>query len=281
MKTIFSRSTDSKGKRKQWHFGACSETGFFRKENQDRMGRASYHGGEIYVVSDGMGGHKGGSIAAEMTVQTLLDELSHQEEPTSLFDLLKHAFQYANQVVYERGHSNESVTKGMGATAVVMLTKGAKILVGHVGDSRAYLFDNNKRLHLLTKDHTRVQRMVDDGLLSEAEAENHPDASILERAIGHLPTVKSTISKWRRLRCGEQILLCSDGLSGYVSDKEIANALSICTEPSESAELLTALALKKGGEDNVTVQVIRYGDQPKIAVFKKLSAVLSIRLLSR
>jgi len=244
-----------------WSNGARSETGFVRGENQDRMGQARSPFGTIHVVSDGMGGHRGGGLAAEITVEALIDALGRETNPTALPKSLEQAFQHANHVVYERGHSNDPATDGMGATAVVLLTSGRNMLLGHVGDSRAYLFSRKKnQLRRLTKDHTRVQTMIDSGMLQPSEAETHPDASVLERAIGHRPTVKVDISRWQRLRPGDHLLLCSDGLSGYVTDKEIAAVFRNNMNPAELTDLLVALALTKGGEDNVTVQVIRYGN---------------------
>ncbi len=241
---------------KKWSVGARSETGYVRNENQDRMSYVKAPFGDIYIVSDGMGVHRGGALAAELTVETLNQSLSRIDFTSSDSNTIECAFEEANEVVYNRGHLGNADTEGMGATAVVLLVAQFQVMVAHVGDSRAYLFTGENKLDRLTKDHSRVQRMIDAGILTPAEASAHPDASILERAIGASPTVKIDISSWLPLREGDQILLCSDGLHGYVSDTEIAAILSNQGTPQELVDQLVKLALEKGGEDNVTVQLI-------------------------
>jgi protein phosphatase len=203
-----------------------------------------------------MGGHRGGAIAAELTVETLNQSLSRLDAISIDPNAIRAAFEKANAVVYERGHAGNADTEGMGATAVMLLVTQCQVMVAHVGDSRAYLFTPENKLERLTKDHSRVQRMIDAGILTPAEAAVHPEASVLERAIGTSPTVKVDISSWISLREGDQILLCSDGLHGYVSDAEIAAILGNQGAPQELAGQLVNLALEKGGEDNITIQLI-------------------------
>lgn len=241
---------------KRWSVGARSETGYVRNENQDRMSYVQAPFGDIYIVSDGMGGHRGGAVAAGLTVETLNQSLSGLDSISIGPNVLKDAFEEANAVVYERGHAGDADTEGMGATAVVLLVAQCQVMVAHVGDSRAYLLTRENKLERLTKDHSRVQRMIDSGILTPAEASVHPEASVLERAIGTSPTVKVDISSWIPLREGDKILLCSDGLHGYVSDTEIAAVLSNRGAPQELVGQLVNLALEKGGEDNITIQLI-------------------------
>lgn len=242
----------------RWSVGARSETGYVRTENQDRMSRVRADIGDIYVVSDGMGGRRGGAIAAELTIQALRQQLSAVRTTSSLEVEIKQAFDAANQAVYEQGHSGNVETEGMGATVVFLLAAGSNVMVAHVGDSRAYLFNRRGQLRRLTRDHSRVQRMIDSGVLTPAEAEAHPDAGLIERAIGNKPTVEVEIHPWLRMARGDQILLCSDGLCGYTEDAEIAAVLAKRGNPQEAASELVKLALAKGGEDNITVQVLRY-----------------------
>lgn len=246
----------------QWSVGARSETGYVRNENQDRMSRVRAPFGDVYIVSDGMGGHRGGALAAKLTIEALTRSLSRIRSVSAVPVETKHAFEEANKTVYERGHSGIAETQGMGATAVVLLVERSQAMVAHVGDSRAYLFALGE-LRQLTKDHTRVQRMVDAGTLTAAEAASHPDASILERAIGVSRDVAVDISAWIPLHEGDRILLCSDGLHGYVPDNEISVILGNQTPPQELADRLVNRALEKGGEDNITVQLIEYGRQRK------------------
>ena len=188
----------------KWSVGARSETGYVRTENQDRMSRVRADIGDIYVVSDGMGGHRGGAIAAELTIQALRQQLSAVRTTSSLEVAIKQAFDAANQAVYEQGHSGNVETEGMGATVVFLLAAGSKVMVAHVGDSRAYLFNRRGQLRRLTRDHSRVQRMIDSGVLTPAEAEAHPDAGLIERAIGNKPTVEVEIHPWLRMARGDQ-----------------------------------------------------------------------------
>jgi serine/threonine protein phosphatase PrpC len=244
-----------------WTAGARSETGYVRNENQDRMSRVRCREGFAYIVSDGMGGHKGGAEAAELTVRTLERHLSAPEDAASIEETIREAFVAANASVYEAGHLGDPQTEGMGATAVVCVTTHSSALVAHVGDSRAYLHRGG-HLTRLTRDHTRAQSLVAAGLLSPADAENNPDASILARAIGQLPTVDVDIGTWLKLKPGDELLLCSDGLCGEADDLEILRVLQRDARPQRLADRLVALALRKGGRDNVTVQLIRYGRRP-------------------
>ncbi|SCX86098.1 protein phosphatase [Nitrosospira sp. Nl5] len=246
----------------QLSVGARSETGYVRNENQDRMGCVRAAFGDVYIVSDGMGGHRGGALAAELTVQALTQGLSHIRSVAGIPAETKRAFEEANRTVYEQGHSGAMETRGMGATAVVLLVAGSRAIVAHVGDSRAYLFAR-RELRQLTKDHSRVQRLVDAGMLTAAEAMSHPDASLLERAMGTSLDVTVDISPWIPLHAGDQVLLCSDGLHGYVADSEIGTILGQDATVQELTDQLVNRALQKGGEDNITVQLIEYGRRRK------------------
>lgn len=244
---------------KRWlEVGALSETGYVRGENQDRMSGSVSPVGHLYIVADGMGGHKGGALAAELTVDALRKHIGESPADKPLEILLRNAFAEANRIVYERGHSGDRETEGMGSTGVLLLVSGDTAKVAHVGDSRAYIFRNG-RLSCLTTDHTRVQRMIDAGMLTPEEAEGHPDSSVLERAIGNRPEIVVDISDDLPLIEGDAFLLCSDGLSGYVSDSEIETVLKSHASVQEIPGFLVGLALGKGGGDNITVQYIQFG----------------------
>jgi serine/threonine protein phosphatase PrpC len=243
----------------QWVLGARSETGYVRTANEDRMGFIRAPFGNVYVVSDGMGGYRGGALAADLTVNTLRQALSSATaDQASVPDRVREAFAAANQAVFERRRHDDPDTRNMGATAVVLVTAGTRVLVGHVGDSRAYLV-RSRSLRRLTTDHTRVQRMVEAGVLTMAQAAEHPSANVLDRAIGNQPTVEVDLSGWIELIPRDMFLLCSDGLTGYAQDSEIEKVLRMRGSPQELADNLVNLALSKGGEDNVTVQLVRFG----------------------
>lgn len=238
--------------------GALSETGYVREENQDHMSGRILPLGHVYIVADGMGGHKGGAVASELTDKGLQENIAAAPAGAPVNEVLKNAFRQVNEIVYKKAHSGDPATEGMGSTAVVVLISGAYARVAHVGDSRAYLFRDNK-LKRLTKDHTRVQKMIDLEMITAKQAIDHPDASVLERAIGTQPSVEVDISDPIQLKDGDTLFMCSDGLSGYVADGAIESVMSEQLPVQEIPKRLVALALKKGGEDNITVQVIRYG----------------------
>jgi serine/threonine protein phosphatase PrpC len=242
-----------------WVRGARSETGYVRKANEDRMGWTPTAFGDVYVVSDGMGGHLGGALAAELTIRSLQEALARIPPDSLRFaDGVREAFAAANEEVHSHRNPDDPETCEMGATAVALITSNRRFMVAHVGDSRAYLWRSATGLRRLTRDHTRIQRMIDGGLLTPEQAAVHPDASMLDRAVGHQPSVQADVSDWMAVVAGDRILLCSDGLCGYVSDEEIAQILSAEEDPQRATDRLIECALIKGGEDNVTVQLIGY-----------------------
>ena len=251
--------------------GALSETGYVRDENQDRMSWSPVPLGQLYIVADGMGGHNGGALAAEIAVQELQRHVSQAPVGEPVEKVIHAAFKKANETVYEKAHSGDPATEGMGTTAVLLLISGQVANLAHVGDSRAYLYRNG-RLAQLTTDHTVVQRMVQAGLLKPEEAADHPDASVLERAIGSKPDIEVDIRN-ELLREGDAILLCSDGLSGYVADAQIESVLRSQGTVRETAENLVKLTLEKGGKDNVTVQLVQYGARKEAPAARPTIAV--------
>ena len=237
--------------------GALSETGYTREENQDRMSGARVPLGHLYIVADGMGGHKGGALAAQMAVEELQRHIGQAAAGETADGVIEGAFKAANDAVYKRSSSGDAAVAGMGTTAVLALILGRVAKLAHVGDSRAYLF-RNRRLSQLTTDHTIVQRMIEAGMLKPEEAADHPQSSVLERAIGSAPTVGVDIRD-HQLEEGDALLLCSDGLSGYVAADKIEAVLRADGAVQDTTINLVRLALEAGGRDNVTVQLIRYG----------------------
>nr|WP_255208843.1 protein phosphatase 2C domain-containing protein [Paraburkholderia youngii] len=238
--------------------GARSETGYVRSENQDRMCWMRVPLGDVFIVSDGAGGHAGGALAAAITVRVLQAELATLADFSSAPARLARALAAANEAVYRRGHSTSSGNPAsMCATAVVLVATHTHMLVAHVGDSRAYRFSRDGGLELLTRDHSRVQRLVDSGQLAAADALSHPESNVLERAIGFQPSVDAEIGVIRRIGAHDTLLLCSDGLNGYIDEARIASVLAQEATGQRIADSLVALALDAGGEDNVTILVVR------------------------
>jgi protein phosphatase len=218
-----------------------------------------------------MGGHNGGALAAETAVEELQRHISQAPVSEPVLQVIQAAFKKANESVYEKAHCGDPATEGLGTTAVLLLISGQVANLAHVGDSRAYLYRNG-RLSQLTTDHTVVQRMVQAGMLKPEEAADHPDASVLERAIGSKPDIEVDIRN-ELLREGDAILLCSDGLSGYVADAQIESVLRSQGTVRETAENLVKLTLEKGGKDNVTVQLVQYGTKKEAPAARPTIAV--------
>lgn len=235
----------------------ASEKGL-RDENQDCMSWKQVPWGELFIVADGMGGHKGGAIAAKMTVEGLEKHLT-QMQRGGFEKALREAVQRVNEQIYSEAHSGNPETESMGCTLVVaLISADGELQFGHIGDSRAYLFRKG-HLRRLTKDHTTLQRMLDAGMLTAEEARNHPDASVLSRAVGSKPEVEIEIGEPVKLEEGDALLLCSDGLSGFVEDRQIRQTVQRQSEIQRVPRALVDLALKSGSDDNITLQFARFG----------------------
>ena len=236
--------------------GSVCETGNYREDNQDRMGACSVALGNLYIVADGMGGHRAGGLAAELTVRGLQKYIGEAEADASAEEVFETAFERVNREIHHESYSGDPEIEGMGSTALVLLITDRTARLAHVGDSRAYLY-RERRLKQLTRDHTLVQKMVDAGMLTPEQANRHPDASVLSQAMGNNPDVDVEISVPISIEQDDLILLCSDGLSGFVSDAEMEQVLQAKTPIQKTAEKLADLALINGGNDNITIQLIR------------------------
>jgi protein phosphatase len=209
--------------------------------------------GPLFVVADGMGGHAAGEVASAVAVQAALDHWS-QGTPGPPPQALRAAFRAANVAVYdaavEPGH------RGMGTTIVGATFAGHEAIVGHVGDSRAYLVHGGECVQL-TGDHSRVGEMVRMRLLSPEEAAQHPARSQLTRSLGSDPGVQVDLTR-QPIEAGDALVLCTDGLWDLVARAEMADAFAT-SQPASAAALsdtIVDLAIKRGGSDNVTAAVI-------------------------
>lgn len=242
--------------------GAVSETGQ-REQNQDRMTGFNSPFGAVYLVADGMGGHKGGAEASRMVAESFSRHLMASPASSPPQDALTLAVRLANLEVLEKGRSGNPEFEGMGSTVVIALVQetsnGMELITAHVGDSRIYLRRDDK-LTLLTKDHTQVQWLIDSNALDEAGARNHPDASVLTRAMGHSTDLQVDITGPIPLLEGDIILLCSDGLSGFANGEDIDRTVAQNPDPTKCANKLVQLALASGSNDNITVQILRIGN---------------------
>jgi serine/threonine protein phosphatase PrpC len=231
-----------------------TNVGKVRAANEDNMGESITPNGHLFVVCDGMGGHVGGATASSIAVTSII-EFFQREVYDNAIQAIDHALSFANEQIYASALNNPEL-KGMGTTAVVLLIKNEACFVGHVGDSRIYLYSDAK-LNRLTKDHSFVQTLVDSGIISDDEAESHPNKNQILQALGIASSVKGTISPAAILpKVGDTFLLCSDGLNGMVKDGDMQHILSVNNIEIAAENLITA-ALNAGGTDNITAALVK------------------------
>lgn len=240
-------------------FEARTDVGRERSENQDHFGAARLETVEFFIVCDGMGGHAGGSTASRLGVQTIEDALLEGEGDTAA--RIEDAVIKANAAIHDMSLERREL-RGMGTTVVILGIDHEQDCahVAHVGDSRIYRLRGNV-FQRLTRDHTMVQRLVDEGIITEEEAEHHPNSNVISRSLGGHPDVDVEHGPdTYALEDGDVFLLCTDGLSGLVSEHEMAELLATMP-PIEAAELLIHMANENGGHDNITVEIILVGEQ--------------------
>ncbi|QIB26254.1 Stp1/IreP family PP2C-type Ser/Thr phosphatase [Caloranaerobacter azorensis] len=239
--------------------GFCTDTGIVREINQDSYYCSDIDELPLFVVADGMGGQNAGEVASMLAISTMKevlyefkDKLLNDEIEIPYFINL--ALSRANYKIYKQSLENERFS-GMGTTVTLAFIKSNKIYIGHVGDSRAYLIRESKLIQL-TQDHSLVAELVRNGSITEEEAINHPQKNIITRAIGTEKEVKVDITS-RDILTGDIIILCTDGLSNMVSDKDILKIMLSSENMQEACDKLTYIANERGGFDNTTVLAIR------------------------
>ena len=234
-----------------------TDIGLMRSSNQDYCKTGELPDGCIWaVVCDGMGGANGGSTASRIAAETIaeqLKELYHTEKyRDDMEKLIKTAIAIANQRVYDMSLKVYSLS-GMGTTVVAAVVKEEVVHIVHAGDSRAYLYENGS-LTQITKDHSMVQELVDIGQITPEEARNHPNKNIITRALGTRENLKTDYNGVKFDK-DSVLLICTDGLSNYLTDEDIA----VFINESRGEELVGRLveqAKMMGGSDNITVAVI-------------------------
>lgn len=208
----------------------------------------------LYGVADGMGGHKGGEVASTSARDDLLREL---EGKTPSVAALSGAIEEVNRQIYHQQEHDDALT-GMGTTLSVLWMSDNFVYIGHVGDSRVYLLRDGE-FKQMTLDHSLVEQLVREGVLTEEEAQNHPMRNIITRAIGTDESVEVDVVVEER-RKGDLWLACSDGLHGLVDDRQMRDALRQYA-PEKAADVLLKAALDAGGRDNVTLVIVHDGEE--------------------
>lgn len=237
-----------------------TDRGLVRRNNQDSYVIATSRSGDLFaIVADGIGGNLGGDIASRMAVSHFSKVFSETEGFTSesqVKDWIGKQVDTANSLIYEYGMKRPGL-KGMGTTLCGALITKSGVFVVNIGDSRAYTWSPTQTLHQITMDHTLVNDMLMHGQLTPEEAANFPRRNVLTNALGVWETVRSDIDVHHEKISG--ILLCSDGLHGYVDEDRIASiVLSKEMDPTQRSRRLLKAALDAGGYDNVTIVLIDF-----------------------
>ncbi len=242
-----------------------SDVGKKRNFNEDRCvvsapehPDAAHERGVLFAVADGMGGVSGGGFASRLALDALVDEYFTGDSP-SICRRLRQSIEVANRRIFEEAFSQPQYA-GMGTTVSAMLVHGDNAYVAQVGDSRVYLFRGNNSIWQITDDHSLVAEQVRNGFLSEQEARTHSLKNLITRAVGTREIVNVDLFSVR-IKRGDTMLICSDGLSNLVEDRHLVEAMSMPSLQA-AARTLVGRALDAGGSDNITVVLIRVNHAP-------------------
>lgn len=243
---------------------SCSmtDTGVKREMNQDYFFASETPVGNLpnlFIVADGMGGHKAGEYASRYTIERVVAAVSRNssDEPVTI---LNEAIQKANSILIEEAREDADKS-GMGTTIVVATIIGRKLIAANVGDSRLYVMSDS--LHQITRDHSLVEEMVRMGEVGESEARKHPKKNIITRAVGVFDTVEVDFFEVE-LEERDELLLCSDGLSNMIEDKVISQIMRKQVDVDQQVLELVRTANTNGGKDNITAIIIRpFSDEVK------------------
>ncbi|MBF7082334.1 Stp1/IreP family PP2C-type Ser/Thr phosphatase [Desulfallas sp. Bu1-1] len=226
-----------------------TECGPVRRRNEDWLCACPELG--LFAVADGMGGHRAGNVASRLALEILEEYVRHNSgRGYSDRELLAGGIQRANEAVYRSAAGHEE-HRGMGTTINACLLKGNKLTLANVGDSRALLL-RNKKISKLTSDHSLVQELVDGGSITEEDAMNHPKRNVLTRALGIGPRVEVDFFEYNIMQ-GDCLLLCTDGLTGFVAEDRIGELILASPDPEAVVRNLYAEAINAGSNDNITM----------------------------
>lgn len=244
-------------------YANLTDIGRVRERNEDSLGAFEPDDpallrsrGRLFVVADGMGGLARGDMASRVAVEALHVAYYASERQEPLPESLRMSVQIANEAVFRESRSAEG-DEPMGTTLTALVVRDHDAFLAHVGDSRAFLV-RGRRICQLTEDHSLVAKLVRDGVLSAAEAEHHPSAHVVLRALGLGPDVTIEVQGPLVLHLGDTLVLSTDGLTRQVSPQEIRK-LAVSRPPGLACQELISLANQRGGPDNITLQLIRFG----------------------
>lgn len=232
--------------------GILSDVGNVRKTNEDSVGYFEGDDIEIYIVADGMGGHNAGEVASELATKIIIDYIKSNHHGLNMKDVLSEGIKSANKKIYDIARESD-LLKGMGTTVTICFKKQNKMVVANVGDSSCYIIDNKRELSKITRDHSLVQQLLDNGTITEEKARNHPNKNIITRALGTNELVEVDlfdVDLTKVMKC----VLCTDGLTNDVTYSEMYDII-MENDNDSSCKMLVDLSKSKGGRDNISVIV--------------------------
>lgn len=233
---------------------AMTDVGRTREINQDYVFTSENPVGtlpNLFIVADGMGGHKAGDVAARFAVEQVVRYIESQEEESNPLRVLQSAIETANEQLYDKAQNNKAFT-GMGTTIVAAVIEGDMLYVANVGDSRLYVV--GEEIIQITRDHSLVEEMVRRGEIRREEARNHPNKNIITRAMGTSRIVVSDC--FEEPLSGRKVLMCSDGLTNMLLDEDIKIIMNQSENLEEAGRQLVTAANENGGVDNITVILV-------------------------
>ncbi|MCK4763205.1 MAG: Stp1/IreP family PP2C-type Ser/Thr phosphatase [Candidatus Aminicenantes bacterium] len=268
------------------NYSGQTDKGRVRKANEDFLAYEKISENEyLFIVADGMGGHQAGDVASKLGTQAFVSAYkSLRGNDDTISETMQQSIKEANTTILAKASADLS-KKGMGTTFSAMVISDMKAHIVHVGDSRIYLIRDN-RIHKITTDHTFVEKMMEEGRLSEEEARNHPQKNILYMSLGARESFAPVLIEDYEVREGDLFILCSDGLNNMVSDEQILEFSFKHPSPTEMVAALIDQANEQGGTDNITVQAIEIGSKNNsgetepINIVKRKGAVFALSFIA-
>jgi protein phosphatase len=266
-------------------YSGNTDKGRVRKANEDYFANEKISENEyLFVVADGMGGHQAGDVASKLGTLTFVSEYkSLREKKNSIADAMQQSIKEANTNILAKA-SADLAKKGMGTTFSALVISDMKGYIVHVGDSRIYLVRDSE-IRKITTDHTFVEKMMEEGRLTEDEARNHPQKNILYMSLGARESFAPIMINDMEVKTGDIFIMCSDGLNNMVQDDTIREYSMSHSSPKELVDELIKLANEKGGTDNITLQAIQIGKNHSfkktepINIIKKRRVIFALSLI--
>lgn len=229
-----------------------SDIGNIRELNEDTYGVLEDRHFNLFIICDGMGGHNAGEVASKMAKDTILTVMRNNPNEESHIESLVSAIKEANRNIFERS-SSERTMSGMGTTVTTAVSYDGKLDIAHVGDSSLFIIRDSE-IRKITKDHSYVQELVDAGKIKQNDAKHHPNKNIITRAVG--TNAEVAVDTFRlETKKDDIFILCTDGLTDYLSDEEILNEVTSHENKRDSILTLADIAKDRGGKDNITLVI--------------------------